>query len=110
MTKPNYIRWFNELSSADTPLVGGKTASLGELCSLRGEGVEVPAGFAITAEAYRDALTAAGAWGPLRGLLDGIDKPTWSSSRFGRRPPASLSIGPRTRTGCAGRSSPPTVS
>jgi pyruvate,water dikinase len=74
MTTPDYIRRFEELSSADTPLVGGKTASLGELCSLRGEGVEVPTGFAIIAEAYRDALTTAGAWEPLHRLLDGLDK------------------------------------
>jgi pyruvate,water dikinase len=29
--KPKYIRWFNELSIDDIPLVGGKNASLGEM-------------------------------------------------------------------------------
>src|SRR5450631_3842676 len=33
MTGSGYIRWFGELSAADVATVGGKTASLGELCS-----------------------------------------------------------------------------
>ncbi|WP_174513603.1 phosphoenolpyruvate synthase, partial [Methylocella tundrae] len=74
MTSSNYIRWFEDLSGADVAIVGGKTASLGELCSgLSGQGVKVPPGFAVTAEAYRDALTAAGASAPLHRLLDGLD-------------------------------------
>jgi pyruvate,water dikinase len=75
MTDPDYIRWFGDLGVADVALVGGKTASLGELYSaLSGAGVKVPPGFAITAQAYRDALTAAGAWAPLHELLDDLDK------------------------------------
>jgi pyruvate,water dikinase len=75
MTASDYIRWFGDLGAGDVASVGGKTASLGELYSaLSGEGVKVPQGFAITAQAYRDALTAAGAWAPLHGLLDGLDK------------------------------------
>jgi pyruvate,water dikinase len=71
----NYIRWFDQLGVDDVALVGGKTSSLGELTTaLAGEGVSVPPGFAITAEAYRDALTAAGAWPKLHALLDGLDK------------------------------------
>ncbi|TPQ39100.1 phosphoenolpyruvate synthase [Bradyrhizobium guangdongense] len=70
-----YIRWFKDIRLADVPLVGGKTASLGELYSeLTPEGVKVPNGFALTAAAYRDALTEAGAWDKLRPLLTGIDK------------------------------------
>ncbi len=75
MTSSGYIRWLGELGAADVATVGGKTASLGELCSaLSGKGVKVPPGFAITAQAYRDALTAAGAWVPLHRLLDGLDE------------------------------------
>ena len=75
MTASDYIRWFGDLGAADVALVGGKTASLGELyCALSQDGVKVPEGFAITAQPYRDALTAAGAWAPLHGLLDGLDK------------------------------------
>ncbi len=54
----------------DVPLVGGKTASLGELYSvLAPMGISVPNGFGITADAYRAALTGAKAWEPLRALM-----------------------------------------
>ncbi len=70
-----YICWFSDLGRGDVALVGGKNASLGELYKrLKPLGVEVPDGFALTAAAYRDALTAANAWGGLHTLLDGLDK------------------------------------
>jgi pyruvate,water dikinase len=70
-----YIRWFEELRLEDVPLVGGKNASLGEMYrELTTQGVRVPNGFAITAQAFRDTLTEAGAWDELHGLLDGLDK------------------------------------
>ncbi len=51
-----YIKWFEEISLNDLPLVGGKNASLGELTrELKSCGVTVPAGFAITVDAY-DAI------------------------------------------------------
>ena len=69
-----YIRWFEELSITDIPLVGGKNASLGEMYrELASEGVIVPNGFAITAEAYRYMLDQAGAWPQLHELLDNVD-------------------------------------
>ncbi|MGJ4943071.1 phosphoenolpyruvate synthase [Bradyrhizobium sp. HKCCYLS1011] len=72
---PGYIRWFKDLRIEDVPLVGGKTASLGELYSaLAPQGVRVPNGFALTAAAYRDALRATGADESLRALLEGLDK------------------------------------
>ncbi len=46
-----YVLWFNEIGIENVPLVGGKSASLGEM--LRKTGVPVPNGFATTAEAYR---------------------------------------------------------
>src|SRR5450756_2071337 len=71
----NYIRSFLEIGLGDVGLVGGKTASLGELYSaLASEGVTVPNGFAITADAYRDALTQPGIADELHRLLDGLDK------------------------------------
>jgi pyruvate, water dikinase len=73
--RTRYVRWFNKIRLADVGLVGGKTASLGELYGVLGhKGVKVPNGFAITANAYRDALTSAGAWAELHRLLDGLDK------------------------------------
>ncbi len=75
MSKQNqYIRWFSELTINDIPLVGGKNASLGEMYrELASEGVIVPNGFAITAEAYRYMLDQAGAWPHLHELLDNVD-------------------------------------
>ncbi len=71
----NYIRSFLELGLNDVGLVGGKTASLGELYStLASEGVAVPNGFAVTADAYRDALSQPGVAEQLHQLLDGLDK------------------------------------
>ena len=70
-----YIRSFLEIGLQDVGLVGGKTASLGELYStLASEGVAVPNGFAITADAYRDALSQPGVADELHRLLDGLDK------------------------------------
>jgi pyruvate, water dikinase len=75
MDPSGYVRWFKGIRLEDVPLVGGKTASLGELYSaLSPQGIQVPNGFALTAAAYRDALTQAGAWDKLRDLLAGLDK------------------------------------
>ncbi|MEW6038821.1 MAG: phosphoenolpyruvate synthase [Pseudomonadota bacterium] len=69
-----FIRWFDELTIADVALVGGKNASLGEMYrELTAQGVKVPNGFAITAEAYRYVLDRAGAWPALREALDGLN-------------------------------------
>ena len=69
-----YIRWFNELTINDIPLVGGKNASLGEMYrELASQGVIVPNGFAITAEAYRYVLNQAGVWERLHELLDQVN-------------------------------------
>jgi len=75
MHKNAHIRWFRDIRLDDVGLVGGKTASLGELYSvLSAQGVRVPNGFALTADAYRKALTEAGAWDRLHRLLDAVDK------------------------------------
>ena len=68
------IRWFNTLGVEDVSLVGGKNASLGEMYrELMAEGVNVPNGFAITAEAYRYVLDQANAWPKLHHALDGVN-------------------------------------
>ena len=69
-----FIRWFSEIGVTDVPLVGGKNASLGEMYrELEGQGIRVPNGFAITAEAYRYTLSKGEAWDRLRATLDGLD-------------------------------------
>ena len=70
-----YIRWFEELGVDDVAEVGGKNASLGELYrALTPLGVNVPNGFAVTAQAYRDTLTSAGTWSRLQEIIAGVDK------------------------------------
>ena len=55
--KTSYTRDFSGISMKDLNEVGGKNASLGEMYSrLSPEGIAVPAGFAITANAYREFL------------------------------------------------------
>lgn len=69
----HYVRWFSEIGIGDVPLVGGKNASLGEMYDkLAAEGVRVPNGFAVTAEAYRYVLDEAGAWPALHAALDDL--------------------------------------
>ncbi len=75
MATKNYVLWFSDIRAGDVPRVGGKNASLGELYStLSQQGVRVPNGFALTADAYRDALTSASASERLHQLLDTLDK------------------------------------
>jgi len=70
----NYIRWFNELGIEDVPLVGGKNASLGEMYrELTPQGVQIPNGFSVTAEAYCYMLDAADGWQALHEVLDDLN-------------------------------------
>jgi pyruvate,water dikinase len=70
----HYIRWFTELGIGDVPLVGGKNASLGELFrEFAAEGIAVPAGFAVTAEAYRFFIHEAGLAGKIADELGRIE-------------------------------------
>ena len=65
---------FDQVGLSDIAQVGGKNASLGEMIKeLLVEGVRVPAGFAITAAAYRQVLAANGLETPLRQLLASLD-------------------------------------
>ncbi|KKP35515.1 MAG: Phosphoenolpyruvate synthase [candidate division TM6 bacterium GW2011_GWF2_32_72] len=48
-----YIKFFSDIKLEDIPSVGGKNASLGEMIqTLSKQGIEVPNGFAVTADAY----------------------------------------------------------
>jgi pyruvate,water dikinase len=69
-----FILWFEELGIEDIPLVGGKTASLGEMLrNLKPQGVYVPNGFAITVSAYHHFLERAGIEKSIRQILEGLD-------------------------------------
>lgn len=72
--QPQYVRWFREVGIGDLPLVGGKNASLGEMArELAPQGVRLADGFAVTAEAYRYFLRAAGLDMRLGQILTGLD-------------------------------------
>jgi pyruvate,water dikinase len=74
MTKPSYVKFFNEFGIEDVSSVGGKNASLGEMYQkLSTQGVRVPNGFATTAQAYRYMLQESGAVDELHEALDGLD-------------------------------------
>ena len=54
-----HVVWFENLRRTDVPRVGGKNASLGEMvANLAGRGVNVPPGFALTADAFRHFIEA----------------------------------------------------
>jgi pyruvate,water dikinase len=82
-----YVRFFEEIGLDDVGLVGGKNASLGELYrKLTPQGVKIPNGFAITADAYRYTLESANAWTSLHDALDGIKPDDMEDlARRGRR-------------------------
>ncbi len=69
-----FILWFEEIGADDPPLVGSKNALLGEVSRHLGRhGVRVPAGFAVTTQAYRYLVREGGLLPELRRLLTGLD-------------------------------------
>lgn len=69
-----FIKFFNELSIKDVPIVGGKNASLGEMYrKLSSQGVNVPNGFATTSEAYNIFLEKGGVKGEIKEILKDLD-------------------------------------
>lgn len=72
--KSKYIRWFEETTIDDVPIVGGKNASLGEMYrELTSKGVKIPNGFSVTAEAYWYVLKAGGILEKLKSTMEGLD-------------------------------------
>lgn len=72
--RSRYVLWFDEVGIDDVPLVGGKNASLGEMYrELTSQGVKIPNGFAITADAYWHLLESAGILEKLKSVLLGLD-------------------------------------
>jgi pyruvate,water dikinase len=70
-----FILWFDQISIEDTPFVGGKNSSLGEMyTNLTRRGVGIPNGFAITAKAYFYLLDKAGISEQIKNILDGLNK------------------------------------
>jgi pyruvate, water dikinase len=82
-----FIKWFDEISIEDVPLVGGKNASLGEMYrELVPSGIKIPNGFAITAHAYRYLIETSGILQEMRSILSDIDKSNLDAfAKKGRR-------------------------
>jgi pyruvate,water dikinase len=79
---PSYIRWFETLTNDDVPLVGGKNASLGEMIGhLSEQGVDVPPGFATTADAYWAFIEENQLRDPIQRLLSDTDGDRSSADR-----------------------------
>ena len=68
-----YIKFFNEISIKDIPIVGGKNASLGEMMRKMGKKIRVPDGFAVTTRAYRHFLEKAGLEREIEKQLKGLN-------------------------------------
>jgi pyruvate,water dikinase len=69
-----FVKWFEEIGAQDIGLVGGKNASLGEMIrNLVKRGVNIPPGFAITAEAYKYVIEKAGIGQKIEDTLADLD-------------------------------------
>ena len=75
-----YILWLHELGMDDLARVGGKNASLGEMyCQLSSKGVDVPNGFATTAEAWWTFVDFNQLRQPFQELFEELDYQSFSN-------------------------------
>ena len=71
---PKYIKFYDQVNIKDVPSVGGKNASLGEMYQkLTSKGINIPFGFATTAEAYHYFLEKTGTRRKIEEILKGLD-------------------------------------
>ncbi len=70
----NFVKWYSEVGIADVPSVGGKNAALGEMYSnLVPLGVNIPNGFALTADAYRHFFKETGLDNKIKEILSDLN-------------------------------------
>lgn len=84
-TMKSFIKKFEDITIKDIPLVGGKNASLGEMVqNLTPEGILIPPGFAITADAFTALIEHGQVAKKIELLLSQIDQSNLSElSRIG---------------------------
>jgi len=84
--KSPYILWMNKIGMENVPQVGGKNAALGELIrSVVPQGVRVPKGFCVTADAYYYFLKQTGLDSFIAKTLDGLNTKNFKElSRCGK--------------------------
>jgi len=74
MKESKFVLWFDEIELEDIPQVGGKNASLGEMRrELTKKNVNIPDGYAVTADAYRYLLESAGIAEEIKSILADLD-------------------------------------
>ena len=72
--KEKFVKWYSEVGIKDVPIVGGKNAALGEMYSnLVPLGVNIPDGFALTADAYRYFFEKTGLDKDIQNILGDLD-------------------------------------
>ena len=75
MKNLNHILFFNQISINDISKVGGKNASLGEMYNqFNPQGINIPNGFALTADSYRLFRLTNNIEKPLNEALASLDK------------------------------------
>lgn len=81
-----YVSRFETLTYEDVPEVGGKNASLGEMTThLKKQGIHVPPGFAITADAYREFIYVNGLGNAIEEVIAAWEKGRCALSDAGAR-------------------------
>ncbi len=81
----NFIVWFADKGSSAVARLGGKNASLGEMTrNMADQGIPVPEGFAITAEAYWAFLDANDLRGKIAARLEALKAKKLSLTQAGR--------------------------
>ena len=74
MSENKFIKFFEQTTIKDVPVVGGKNASLGEMYkNLAGQGIKVPNGFATTAAAYNYLLEQTNLKAGIKKILAGLN-------------------------------------
>ncbi len=83
----SFIIPFSEVSMSDIALVGGKNASLGEMIQALGkDGIHIPAGFALTVDAYREFVSENAIGKLLLDYLSDVDTSTLDNlAEIGRK-------------------------
>lgn len=103
-----YIKPFSQIRITDVPYVGGKNASLGEMYNqLISKGVQVPNGFATTAEAFWAYLDENSLRDPLIKLLSELDINRYSNLDTIGKKARNLILGENSRSNFPKKSSKP---
>lgn len=69
------VQWFDDIRLSDIQHVGGKNAALGEMIhGLKSQGIRIPNGFAITADAYRQYLHETGLAPQIAQILSSLNE------------------------------------